>query len=61
MIGAGRYERTDTRSNERDGTRSRVLSTATGDLQVGIPKLRKGRSSRRCSSPAGGSTRRCTR
>ncbi len=42
VIGAGRYERTDTRSNERNGTRPRVLSTATGDLQVGIPKLRKG-------------------
>ena len=42
VIGAGRYERTDTRSNERNGTRSRLVSTATGDLQVGIPKLRKG-------------------
>ena len=42
VIGAGRYERTDTRSNERNGTRPKVLSTATGDLQVGIPKLRKG-------------------
>jgi len=42
LIGAGRYERSDARSNERNGKRSRLLSTATGDLQVGIPKLRKG-------------------
>jgi len=42
VIGAGRYERTNARSNERNGKRPRVLSTATGDLQVGIPKLRRG-------------------
>lgn len=41
-IGAGRYERSDTRTNERNGQRPRLLSTATGDLQVGIPKLRRG-------------------
>ena len=60
VIGAGRYERTAGRSNERNGTRPRLVLTATGDLQVGIPKLRKARSSRRSSSPAGGSTRRYT-
>ncbi len=42
VIGAERYERTDERTNERNGTRSRVLSTTSGDLVVGIPKLRKG-------------------
>jgi transposase-like protein len=42
VIGAERYERVDTRVNERNGTRPRLLSTATGDLQVAIPKLRKG-------------------
>ena len=42
VIGAGLYERTASRSNERNGKRSRLVSTATGDLQVGIPKLRKG-------------------
>ena len=42
VIGADRYERTASRSNERNGKRSRVLSTATGDLKVGIPKLRTG-------------------
>ncbi len=29
-IGAGRYERTDTRSNERNGHRSRLLATKPG-------------------------------
>lgn len=42
VIGAERYERSEARVNERNGTRARLVSTATGDLQVGIPKLRKG-------------------
>ncbi len=42
VIGAGRYERSDTRSIQRNGQRLRLVSTATGDLQVGIPKLRRG-------------------
>jgi putative transposase len=42
VIGAERWERTATRTAERNGTRPRVLATATGDLRVGIPKLRKG-------------------
>jgi transposase-like protein len=41
VIGAERWERTATRTAERNGTRPRVLATATGDLHVGIPKLRK--------------------
>ena len=41
-IGAGRYERVDARVNERNGHRPKTLSTKTGDLQLGIPKLRKG-------------------
>src|SRR5829696_8009563 len=41
-IGAGRYERSDGRVNERNGHRPRVLSTKAGDLHVGIPKLRAG-------------------
>lgn len=41
-IGAGRYERSDDRVTHRNGTRPRILSTKAGDLQVGIPKLRKG-------------------
>ena len=42
VIGAEPWERTATRTAERNGTRPRVLTTTTGDLHVGIPKLRKG-------------------
>ncbi len=41
-IGAGRYERTETRVTDRDGSRPRLLSTKAGDVQLTIPKLRKG-------------------
>ena len=42
QIGADRYERTSSRSNERNGHRPRVLSTKAGDVELAIPKLRKG-------------------
>jgi|CXWK01.1.fsa_nt_gi putative transposase len=41
-IGAGPYERSDQRSKERHGHRPRIVSTKAGDLEVAIPKLRKG-------------------
>lgn len=41
-IGAGRYERSDERVTERNGHRDRVLTTKAGDLELAIPKLRKG-------------------
>jgi putative transposase len=41
-IGAGAWERTDARTTHRNGHRPRVLSTKAGDLQLGIPKLRRG-------------------
>ena len=41
-IGADRYERTDTRVTDRNGARPRLLSTQAGDVQLRIPKLRKG-------------------
>ncbi len=41
-IGAGLYERSDTRTNERNGHRPRTLSTKAGDLHLNIPKLRRG-------------------
>jgi putative transposase len=41
-IGAGRYERSDGRVTERNGHRARVLSTKAGDIEIGIPKLRRG-------------------
>jgi putative transposase len=41
-IGAGLYERTDDRTNERNGHRPRLLATKAGDIGLAIPKLRKG-------------------
>lgn len=41
-IGAARYQRSDGRVAERNGHRPRTLSTKAGDLELGIPKLRKG-------------------
>jgi transposase-like protein len=42
VIGAGRHERTETRTNLRNGHRARLLSTAAGDVELAIPKLREG-------------------
>jgi putative transposase len=42
VIGAGRYERTESRTTHRNGTRSRLLSTKAGDVELAIPKLRHG-------------------
>lgn len=42
VIGADRWERTEARSGIRNGSRSRVLSTTAGDLELKIPKLRTG-------------------
>jgi transposase-like protein len=41
-IGAGHYERTEDRINERNGHRPRLLATKAGDIELAIPKLRKG-------------------
>jgi transposase-like protein len=41
-IGAGRYERTDERTTHRNGSRTRLLSTKAGDVELHIPKLREG-------------------
>src|SRR3546814_19756317 len=41
-IGAAPHERTDARSNQRNGSRSRLLSTAAGDVELKIPKVRVG-------------------
>lgn len=42
VIGAGKYERTDDRTAQRNGTRPRTFSTRSGDLELRIPKLRAG-------------------
>jgi DNA replication protein DnaC len=41
-LGADRYERTDTRTNYRNGTRPKTVATVSGDVEVAIPKLRSG-------------------
>ena len=41
-IGAGRYERTEGRSTQRNGHRPKTIATTSGDVQVKIPKLRSG-------------------
>lgn len=42
VIGAARYERRESRVNERNGSRPRTLSTKAGDIDLRIPKLGKG-------------------
>jgi putative transposase len=42
VIGAGRHERCPSRSNWRNGGRSRMLATPAGDLELRIPKVREG-------------------
>jgi putative transposase len=41
-IGAEPHERTETRTNRRNGARPRVLSTPAGDIELRIPKVREG-------------------
>jgi putative transposase len=41
-IGASRYERSEGRLTERNGHRPKTIATKAGDLEVKIPKLRKG-------------------
>ena len=60
-IGADRYERTEARTNERNGHRGRLLTTKAGDVELAIPKLRGGSFFPSILDPAGGSTRRSTR
>ena len=42
VIGAKKYERTVTRKNQRNGSRKRTLETRVGEIDLEIPKLRKG-------------------
>jgi putative transposase len=42
VVGAGRYERSDARTTQRNGSRSKLVSTTSGDVEVAIPKLRSG-------------------
>src|SRR5918911_2025794 len=42
VIGAQPWERAETRTNQRNGSRPRTVSTPAGDLALRIPKLRTG-------------------
>src|SRR6476620_3008573 len=42
VIGAARYERTESRVTDRNGYRPRLLTTKAGDVALSIPKLRAG-------------------
>ena len=42
VIGPDRYQRTDGRVTEPNGSRPRLLATQAGDVELRIPKLRKG-------------------
>ena len=41
-IGADRHQRSESRSNYRNGGRARMLSTPAGDVELRIPKVRVG-------------------
>ena len=49
FVGAEPHERSAARTNRRNGTRDKLVATATGDMTIKIPKVRPVRSSRRCS------------
>src|SRR5215213_6524498 len=42
VIGAAPNERNESRTGQRNGHRSRILTTTAGDLELRIPKLRAG-------------------
>ena len=44
-IGAGRYERADTRVTDRNGSRPRLLATQAGDVELSSRSCGRGRSS----------------
>jgi transposase-like protein len=46
QIGAGPYERTDTRTTQRNGSRLRLVSTQAGDVSCGSRSCGRDRSSR---------------
>jgi transposase-like protein len=61
VIGAHPHQRTEARSGLGNGHRARTITATAGDLELKIPRLRAGRSSRRCWSAGGGWTSRCSR
>jgi transposase-like protein len=59
QIGAGRYERTDSRKTYRNGYRERRWETQAGEVPLAIPKLRQVGTSRASWSRGGQQRRRC--
>ncbi len=60
-IGAARYERSDTRTTHRNGSRSRLLSTKPATWSSPSPSAPRQLLPRRCWSRAGASTGPCGR
>jgi putative transposase len=42
FIGAEPHQRSDARTTQRNGTRPKTVTTAAGDVTIGIPKVRSG-------------------
>jgi putative transposase len=61
QIGAGRYERSASRTTHRNGTRARLLSTRPATWSCASPSCGRARSSRPCWSRAVASTGPCWR
>jgi len=55
-VGAERFERTATRTTQRNGMRDRLLSTNAGDVDLKIPKCARGVSFPASSTDAAAST-----
>lgn len=60
-IGADRYERNQERTTTRNGTRPTTVATPASELDLAIPKMRKGSFSPPCSTPVNASTKPSTR
>ena len=56
-VGAGRYERSESRVTDRNGSRPRLLASQAGMCSCGSRSCAEGRSSRRSWSRGGGSTK----
>jgi len=52
-VGAAPYERTDTRTGQRNGYKPRTLSTRVGTLNLAVPQDREGTFSTRLFSRSG--------
>ena len=60
LVGAGPYERTDTRLTQRNGYREREWDTRVGTMELQIPSCAREPTSRGCWSRAGGMSERCS-